>query len=55
LLFGLAGDWVDTTIELPEGRWKDLLTGLEEDGEAPVALSSLLNAFPVAVMARERN
>ncbi len=54
LLFGLAGDWADTTIELPKGRWKDLLTGLEEDGEAPVALSSLLNAFPVAVLARER-
>jgi len=54
LLFCLAGDWADTTIELPKGRWKDLLTGLEEDGEAPVALSSLLNAFPVAVLARER-
>jgi (1->4)-alpha-D-glucan 1-alpha-D-glucosylmutase len=54
LLFGLAGDWADTTIELPKGRWKDLLTGREEDGEAAVALSSLLNAFPVAVLARER-
>jgi (1->4)-alpha-D-glucan 1-alpha-D-glucosylmutase len=54
LLFGLAGDWADTTIELPKGRWKDLLTGREEDGEAPLALSSLLNAFPVAVLARER-
>ena len=54
LPFGLAGDWADTTIELPKGRWKDLLTGLEEDGQAPVALSSLLNAFPVAVLARER-
>ncbi len=54
LPFGLAGDWADTTIELPKGRWKDLLTGLEEDGQAPVALSSLLSAFPVAVLARER-
>jgi (1->4)-alpha-D-glucan 1-alpha-D-glucosylmutase len=54
LLFGLAGDWADTTIELPKGRWKDLLTGREEDGEAAVALGSLLNAFPVAVLARER-
>jgi len=54
LLFGLAGDWADTTIELPKGRWKNLLTGLEEDGQAPVALSSLLSAFPVAVLARER-
>ena len=55
LLFGLAGDWADTTIDLPKGRWKDLLTGLEEDGGARVALSSLLNAFPVAVLARERD
>ncbi len=54
LLFGLAGDWADTTIELPKAHWKDLLTGQEEDGEAPVALSSLLNAFPVAVLARDR-
>jgi (1->4)-alpha-D-glucan 1-alpha-D-glucosylmutase len=53
LLFSLAGDWADTTIELPKGHWKDLLTGLEEDGAAPVALSSLLSAFPVAVLARE--
>jgi len=53
LLFGLGGDWGDTTIELPEGRWKDLLTGLEEEGAAPVALGSLLSAFPVAVLARE--
>ena len=53
LQFGLAGDWADTTIELPEGRWKDLLTGLEQDGDAAVALSSLLGAFPVAVLARE--
>jgi len=54
LLFGLAGDWADTTIELPKGRWKDLLTGVEADGEAPFAVSSLLKAFPVAVLARER-
>jgi (1->4)-alpha-D-glucan 1-alpha-D-glucosylmutase len=53
LLFGLAGDWADTTIDLPKGRWKDLLTGVEADGEAPVAVSSLLKAFPVAVLARE--
>jgi len=51
-LFGLAGDWAGTTIELPDGRWKDLLTGREAEGGAPVALTSLLNPFPVAVLAR---
>jgi (1->4)-alpha-D-glucan 1-alpha-D-glucosylmutase len=54
LLFGLAGDWVDTSIKLPKGRWQNLLTGRNEDGGAPVQLSALLNAFPVAVLAQEQ-
>jgi (1->4)-alpha-D-glucan 1-alpha-D-glucosylmutase len=53
LLFGLAGDWADTTIELPKGHWKDLLTAVEADGEAPVELGTLLKSFPLAVLARE--
>ena len=53
LLHGLAGEWADTTVELPTGSWKDLLTGRTEEGGAPVQLSSLLRAFPVAALARE--
>jgi (1->4)-alpha-D-glucan 1-alpha-D-glucosylmutase len=54
LLIGLGADWGDTNIGLPEGRWTDLLSGAEQQGGAPVALSQILQAFPVAVLARER-
>ena len=54
LLIGLGGDWGDTTIELPPGIWKDLLTGEDQEGGAPIALSNLLQAFPVAVLAKEQ-
>ena len=54
LLFGLAGNWGDTAIELPAGRWTDLLTSGDQVGGGHVPLSSLLGAFPVAVLAREQ-
>ena len=53
LLLGLGGSWGDTTLELPEGPWEDLLTGRREPGNAPVAVGALLEAFPVAVLAKE--
>ena len=53
LLFGLNGDWGDTTIELPAGRWNHLLTGKDEEGGAPISLSGLLGECPVAVLARD--
>lgn len=55
LVIGLGGDWADTTIELPSGRWTDLLTGEGQHGGAPVALSQILRAFPVAVLAGEQS
>ena len=54
LLIGLGTDWGDTRIELPVGPWIDLLTGAPQPGGAPVALSQILKAFPVAVLARDR-
>jgi len=54
LLIGLGADWGDTDIELPVGPWIDLLTGAQQPGGAPVALGQILQAFPVAVLARER-
>ena len=48
---GLAGDWGDTEVVLPDGRWTNLLTGEVEDGGRPVAASRLLEKFPVAVLA----
>ncbi|CUR56643.1 Maltooligosyl trehalose synthase [metagenome] len=44
-----AGGWGDTTLDLPEGRWHDLLTGLDTDGR----LGDLLAAHPVALLVRK--
>lgn len=52
LLLGLAGDWQDTTVTLPAGRWCNQLTA-ERIGGGPVALAELLARFPVALLARE--
>jgi (1->4)-alpha-D-glucan 1-alpha-D-glucosylmutase len=53
LLIGLAGDWAGTTLELPPGRWKNVLAGDEHHGRAAIELDALLQAFPVAVLARD--
>jgi Maltooligosyl trehalose synthase len=55
LLIGLGADWGDTTIELPSGRWKNLLIGDEHKGGSPVAMSHMLQPFPVAVLAGEQS
>ena len=52
LLIGLGQDWAGTTLELPPGRWKNLLGGDEHHGGAQIELEHLLHAFPVAVLAR---
>jgi (1->4)-alpha-D-glucan 1-alpha-D-glucosylmutase len=54
LLVGLGTDWGDTDIVLPVGQWIDLLTGAQQPGGTPIALGQILQAFPVAVLARER-
>lgn len=43
-----AGGWGDTTLDLPEGRWHDVLTGLDTDGR----LAGLLGTHPVALLVR---
>jgi (1->4)-alpha-D-glucan 1-alpha-D-glucosylmutase len=49
LVLGLGGDWSETEIELPEGAWKDALSGTTyESGR--VQLGGLLQRFPVAVL-----
>jgi (1->4)-alpha-D-glucan 1-alpha-D-glucosylmutase len=45
--------WQDDAVALPEGRWRDALTGASWDGGA-VPLAQLLGAFPVAVLVREQ-
>nr|WP_198949948.1 hypothetical protein [Kineosporia sp. A_224] len=46
------GGWGDHTIFVPEGRWRDVLTGVAVDGGA-VRLADLLEALPVALLVRE--
>jgi (1->4)-alpha-D-glucan 1-alpha-D-glucosylmutase len=45
-----AGGWRDTELPLPEGRWREQLTGAEVRG--PVPLSELLGDWPVALLVR---
>ncbi len=48
----LGGDWADTAVDLPPGRWVDRLAGgAREGGRLPLA--GLLADFPVALLARE--
>lgn len=44
-----AGGWGDTVLDLPEGRWHDVLTGLDTDGR----LADLLATHPVALLVRK--
>ena len=53
LVVGLAGDWGDTTIDLPGGTWRNLLANGQEALGGRIALSTVLEAFPVAVLARD--
>jgi (1->4)-alpha-D-glucan 1-alpha-D-glucosylmutase len=43
--------WGDDAVTLPEGRWRDVLTGAEREGES-VLLADLLADLPVAVLQR---
>ncbi|MFJ2114908.1 malto-oligosyltrehalose synthase [Streptomyces sp. NPDC087850] len=43
-----AGGWRSTALTLPPGRWRELLTGRELAGTAPLA--ELLDGFPVALL-----
>ncbi|MGI9120449.1 MAG: malto-oligosyltrehalose synthase [Acidimicrobiales bacterium] len=56
LVLGLAsaGGWGDTTVELPPGRWSNVLTG-EVVAGGVVSLDPLLERFPVALLAREED
>jgi len=51
LVLGLAGDWGDTTIELPResGQWWHELTG-ETFAAGPCRAADLLGRFPVALL-----
>jgi (1->4)-alpha-D-glucan 1-alpha-D-glucosylmutase len=47
-----AGGWADTAVPLPEGRWRDVLTGATHTG-TKLLLSALTARLPVALLVRE--
>ena len=52
LVMKLDGAWEDTSVEIPEGKWKNVFTN--EDFISGVrSVSELLRKFPVALLARE--
>jgi (1->4)-alpha-D-glucan 1-alpha-D-glucosylmutase len=52
LAIQLAGDWAETEIILPEGKWQSQFTGEVVTG-GTCRLTDLLEHFPVALLARE--
>ncbi len=55
---GLAasGGWRDTTVSLPEGRWRDVISGrlVAVDRQRQVPVAHLLERYPVALLVREQ-
>jgi (1->4)-alpha-D-glucan 1-alpha-D-glucosylmutase len=48
----LGGDWRGTRLRIPDGRWRDVLTGARHDG-GPIPMETLLAELPVALCCRE--
>jgi (1->4)-alpha-D-glucan 1-alpha-D-glucosylmutase len=47
-----ADGWVGTRLELPAGRWRDVLSDAEHAGGAAIPLAALWASFPIALLAR---
>ncbi len=50
----LNDDWGDTRIDLPQGRWRDRLSG-ETVAGGTVMLADLLRGFPLALLTKEED
>ena len=50
----LAANWLNTTVDLPVERWRNVLTD-EVIGGGRIPLSNLLRRFPVALLAKEES
>jgi len=53
LVMGLNNDWEDAIVELPRGKWHNVLTGDDADGGA-VQLQELLHRFPVGLLMKRK-
>ena len=45
------GGWRDTTLDLPDGPWTDVLTGRAPAG-GPLDVGTMLASYPVALLVR---
>ncbi len=53
LVHGVDGEWGDTSLTLPPGRWADELGGERSwDGDQPVRVADLLSELPVILLGR---
>jgi (1->4)-alpha-D-glucan 1-alpha-D-glucosylmutase len=49
-----AGGWRETTLRLPTGAWRDLLTGAPHVADAEgLRLAPVLDRLPVALLTRD--
>lgn len=46
-----CGGWGSSTLTLPHGTWRDLLSGAEHTGRIPLA--HLLSVHPVVLLERD--
>jgi (1->4)-alpha-D-glucan 1-alpha-D-glucosylmutase len=54
LVIRLGGEWGDTTVPLPPGRWRSELTGELYDG-GPTMMAAVFARFPVALLVRQED
>jgi (1->4)-alpha-D-glucan 1-alpha-D-glucosylmutase len=56
-LYGAAetADWGDATVMLPAGSWRDVVTGRSHSCSGSIAVSRLLDEFPVTALVAERS
>ncbi|HVH63292.1 MAG TPA: malto-oligosyltrehalose synthase [Candidatus Dormibacteraeota bacterium] len=54
LVLKLGGDWADTEVALPQGRWTNVLTGEAVDG-GTIAVVDAVKRFPIVVLERAPN
>jgi (1->4)-alpha-D-glucan 1-alpha-D-glucosylmutase len=52
LVMSLGGEWGDTTIPLPEGKWRNVITDERVYGGNPT-VGMMLGSFPVALLAKD--
>lgn len=47
------GGWGDTTLDLPEGTWRNVISTISIDGGPALPLAAILGDLPVALLVRE--